>query len=156
MQYVLRSTDVTAEPLVVFDRKFLALAIAGETRVVPAEEAFECLFQPVNGRKEAPKSGKPRANGRRARPAEAEAVAKTGRPAPAQDAILKALADGPRTTAEVYYFIVERLKLTMTKPCTYSTIYALAKRGLVEKREEPESHLDKWFLKKSEGRKKGN
>jgi hypothetical protein len=104
MQYRLKSMDVTIEPVVAFDRKFLAIAISGETNVIPAESLFYELF------------------------------------------VLEALTFAPQTTAEVFHFVTERLKAPMTRSCTYSTLWLLAKKGVIEKREEKDSHLDKWFL----------
>ena len=128
-----------------------AVAKRGSIILVPAS-LFEQFFEPMS---ELPKSR----TGRKARKPRNSAAPSTPAPAPVvavrkpSSVALRCLQlieqHGPLTTAElsghVYPDISSRLRVQ-----NFSALsLALRRKGWVEKKTEPESKLDKWFLTKA-------
>lgn len=76
--------------------------------------------------------------------AERQAVAGV---APVRELALAELRQGPLTTAELCHRLME--KHGLPRQSGYDQLKRLSKKGLVVKREEPSTHLDKWFLVES-------
>lgn len=75
--------------------------------------------------------------------AERQAVAGPG-VAPVRELALSELRQGPLTTAELCHRLME--KHGLPRQSGYDQINQLSRKGLVVKREEPGTNLDKWFL----------
>ena len=96
--------------------------------------------------KRAVRAGK--APGAPAAPVAAGAGKGSGRPAPVKDAVLRAVEETPRTSAEVIDRVFDFLRGTgnaSTRPSVSQTISDCRRQGLIEQRED-ENRLSKWYL----------
>lgn len=64
--------------------------------------------------------------------------------------VLDAVKDAPRTTAEIADWVL-RFRQDSTKGSAAQAVYAAGKDGLIVKRQEAGTNLDKWYMAKTHG-----
>lgn len=174
MKYLQKMQQVEAEPVQLGGERLMVLAAGGRAHAVPAD-VFELFFAPETPKEEADRVLvlQLQADGFRpvtaaAKPAAKPAAKKTARPprpasasstAPTTEtdgelttgeAIMRAVAEGPRTQHEVIDRVCDLLGWDRTdkeaKNRVYGNIWNRVKSGALIKRDCPETHLSKLYL----------
>ena len=133
MKYKALHTIVEAVPVKLAGRKLMAI-VAGDQIFLVDSGAFELLFAQVEPPTQATASAVTK-----------KAESQPSRHGSTKNAVLAAVGESARTSAEIHDAL-QLLHVDATNQAVYQCLGMLRKQGLIEKRPEAESGIDKWFL----------